>query len=313
MIRKVFEQLQMEELVYPLKSRSEIVHEEAVDQLYAAFSEYEVCMPPCNTCFPDAVDMHRRFASIRDVRKASVSVVASLYWEGPYCGGSSNWKRFFPVMMLSGLWDHGGCDLFDRAVGAGMWAWPETEQTVIRDVVVSAFLDWSSASEATPLGYDPMRANPHSRTYNKQYLSAYDIGIFLITAVLLCRVDPISVYLYLLEQDSSKSRALLARLIDRDLDFWGWGVISDEGEGLKQYAYACRHLAQQMVSEERLIQWYMEATTHEATHDFFSSRKYYSSVVDRHYFGDLPTNPPSNKKTYDVFKEAFENSSARII
>ena len=307
MIKEAFELLKKESLVYPLKSRDEITHIEAVERLYTAFSKYRVCMPPCDRCFSDVIGLYRRFAEIKDIRKASASEIACLYWESPYCGGSSNWKRFFPVMLLNGLWDHGGCDLLDRAVGAGMWAWPESEQTAVRDVVVSAFLDWSTDRISSPLGYDPTYSNPRNRRKtNRLYVREDDIGTHLITAVLLCRIDPTTIFSYLLKVNSNKTRMLLARLIDGCLDFWGWGVISNEDNDLTQYAAGCCLLAQQTVSEEILIKWFTESTEKKISN-------YLSAIIERHYFSDMHKDQTIGKPCYDVFKDAFEISQTCTI
>jgi len=305
MLTELFRRFRTEGYTYPLESCGQLPYKEAFERLYKAFAPYEVSMPMCDTCFPNAENLYRQFLSIKSIKDADQSIIQTLYWDSPCCGGASNWKRFFPRMLQAGLWTYRDVDLFDRAVGAGMWAWPAAEQVAIRDVLAKSFVDWVVGNDSEPLGYRAEKAEIGSPHYIRKYERLDNVGFVLLTGLLLCRVDPESVIVWLLSTDNTNARKLLSRMISKGFYFWGWGLDADEPGGIKKYGDACRLLAVATVGEEKLIQWYMEAEGN------VENQSQFNRAANQFHHWSIFVDSPSDTDYFEWFVKAFNNSYIR--
>jgi len=233
-----------------------------VERLYAAFSAYQQEPTPCSQCF-ESYDINSQINKKQNIRNIPLNNITHLYYEHPGCLGYRNFKRFFPIMLHRNLWfDDSGIPLIYQACWAGLWGWPEDEQDLIHDILLLSFRNWIEGGSFEPLQYD------------SSFPPNEIAGHFLLDSLIISRTHPHQLVDYLLNLSSAdrmhgrnaysvlRARSTICSAILEPTETNLLQSYSGQHQNIKEGPRLCallmRSLIQEQVTEEMIIDWYLE-------------------------------------------------------
>jgi len=228
-----------------------------LDRVYDAFKSYSFGPGWCEQCFtPELEDAARR----QQVRNAPAATFDAIYFEHPLCsGGSDTFLHFLPRGLELCFFDLRFYSGFaDYLLRLGILSWPEREQAVLRDLFCRVAISWFAEGHTGPLEGPTDKDNA--------WILGSDIPDMILHALLVLRVDPASIAVWLLNTETRAAWYGITKVLknDRIVDTPVYFVLdSDVSE--EDYRAACQALNRlcldgfgQAVTSERLLQKWMD-------------------------------------------------------
>lgn len=260
-----------------------------LENVYAAFAGHAFVGGWCTQCFTPE---NEATAQQQNVRTAAAETFDPIYFEHPYCsGGPETFLHFLPrgleLSCFDGRLFQGFGGYFLRM---GVLAWPESEQSALRDLFCRVAVSWFVDGHTGPLEGPTHETNA--------WILETDVPELILQALLVLRIDPKSLAEWLLAIDTSAAWHGIAKVlkerffVEKPVYF-----VLDEEKSEADYTAACEALNrrcragfQQVITDDVLLEKWLrlsEAGSEPKLAELISKLEYFLSVGGGLKTGDL--------------------------